>query len=113
MSKDFEVGSGGICELCGRTVSRLTKHHLIPRTRHKNKKNKKNFDRVEVKERVAWLCRPCHSNVHVVVDNKDLEYNFNTLELLASHPEVIKFTNWIKKKPHGTVTPAHKDNLSH
>ncbi len=38
------------CALCRRRVSRMTRHHLIPRTRHKNKKTKKVFTRKEVQE---------------------------------------------------------------
>ena len=90
------------CEMCARAAAGLTKHHLIPRTRHKNKKNKKNFDRVEVKERVIWICGPCHKNIHALISEKELEYNYNTLELLMEHPEVKKFVEWIKKKPANT-----------
>ncbi len=43
----------GVCELCGRAECVLTKHHLIPQARHANKRNKRDFDRVEVKQRVA------------------------------------------------------------
>ena len=63
-------GAEGRCELCERTVSTLTKHHLIPRTRHKNKRNKKRFDRAEVRRRIAWLCRPCHKQIHSLLDEK-------------------------------------------
>src|SRR5438105_267720 len=89
------------CALCHRLVSELTKHHLIPRTRHKNKKNKKDFDREEVKSRLAWLCRPCHKNVHALFSEKTLEREFPTLESLAAHPEIQKFTEWIANKPDG------------
>jgi hypothetical protein len=85
------------CELCGRTIA-VTKHHLIPRTRHKNKANKKTFDRREVHERVAWLCRPCHSNVHALLTEKELERDYNTLEALREHPGVSKFSSWIATK---------------
>lgn len=87
------------CELCQRPVKSLTKHHLIPQTRHKNKKNKRLFNRDEVKNRVLWLCRPCHNNIHVHFSNKELELNFNTLEALSAHPDIQKFTTWIKDKP--------------
>lgn len=90
-----------LCELCGRSTSAITRHHLIPQTRHKNKKNKKNFDRVEVKKRIAWLCRSCHSHVHATLSNKELEYHFNTMELLLAHPDIAKFVAWIKKQPTG------------
>jgi len=88
-----------ICELCGREVGFLTRHHLIPRTRHSNKRIKRDFKRVEVKHRIAWLCRPCHDHVHALFLEKTLEREFNTLESLALHPEVKKFLGWIRKKP--------------
>ena len=90
-----------VCELCGREVARLTRHHLIPKTRHSNRRNKRDFDRAEVKERIALLCRPCHSNVHRCLDNRDLERHYNTIESLLEHPCVQRFTRWIRKRPDG------------
>jgi len=86
-----------ICELCGREVDKRTKHHLIPKTRHKNKKNKKLFDRQEVRTRVAWLCRPCQNQIHALFTEKQLERELNTLEALKAHPEVWKFVEWLRK----------------
>lgn len=91
------------CELCGRAVRRLTKHHLIPKTRHKNKKNKRHFSRREVHHRVLWLCAPCHHNIHVVFSEKELEYDYNDREKLLAHPEIQKFTAWICRQPDGKV----------
>ena len=86
------------CELCGRAAP-LTKHHLIPKSRHHNKKNKRNFEREDVKTRLLWICRPCHSNIHAVLTEKELEYEYNEPESLANHPEVKKFSQWIAPKP--------------
>lgn len=99
------------CELCNREVSHLTRHHLIPRTRHANKRNKRDFDRSEVKTRIAWLCRPCHNHVHALFTEKTLERDFNTLESLATHPEVARFVNWIKTKPEG-FRPSNQPSLA-
>ena len=63
--------SAGVCDLCGRIVSERERHHLIPRTRHKNKRNKKLFDRREVHERLAMLCKPCHKTIHAVLTEKE------------------------------------------
>jgi ribosome maturation factor RimP len=98
---------GGACELCGREVQRLTRHHLVPRTRHKNKRNKKTFDRREVHFTVG-LCSPCHRHIHAVLDNKELEREYNTLEVLRSHPDVERFVAWVSKKPHGTRASARR-----
>ena len=91
----------GVCELCGRTVSQLTKHHLIPKARHANKRNKRDFERHEVKHRIAWFCRPCHNHVHALFTEKMLERDLNTLQLLVAHPDVAKFMAWIQTKPDG------------
>jgi 5-methylcytosine-specific restriction endonuclease McrA len=95
------------CELCGRTVEEVTKHHLIPRTRHANKKNKREFDRTEIHTRLALLCRPCHKQVHAVLTEKQLERDHNTLESLKAHEKIAKFIDWIKDKPADTQVIAH------
>jgi hypothetical protein len=84
----------------------LTRHHLIPKSRHKNKRNKKVFDRQEVHNRIALLCRSCHRNIHAMIGIKELEREYNTLEALAAHPGIRGFTRWIKNKPHGVVTSS-------
>ncbi|CAA9446193.1 MAG: hypothetical protein AVDCRST_MAG28-873 [uncultured Rubrobacteraceae bacterium] len=99
-------GAGGeACGLCGREVQKLTRHHLVPRTRHKNIKNKRNnkaLDRQALLQTVG-LCAPCHRHVHATIPNKELEREYNTLEALKGHPEIDKFVEWIKRKPHGTA----------
>ena len=87
------------CELCGRPVRHLTRHHLIPRTRHANRRNKRDFDRADVHRRIAWLCRPCHDHVHNVLGEKELEREYNTLEALRGHPDVARFVDWIAGRP--------------
>jgi hypothetical protein len=96
------------CSLCEREVEIITEHHLIPKTRHKNKKNKKMFTREEVKTSKVLLCKPCHNNIHAHLTEKELERNYNTLEKLKLHPDIAKFTNWIKNKPGDTKVPNKK-----
>lgn len=91
----------GVCELCGRPEVALTRHHLVPRTRHSNKRNQRDFDRADVTSRIACLCRPCHKMVHAVFTEKQLEREYNTLALLRAHPEIQKFVAWIASKPPG------------
>jgi hypothetical protein len=79
----------------------LTRHHLIPRTRHTNKRNKKLFARDEVKTRLAMLCRACHSMCHSVLTEKEMEARFHTVAALASHPEIARFVDWVRHKPPG------------
>ncbi len=89
------------CQLCGRSGMPLTRHHLIPRTRHSNKRNKKLFRRDDVKQRLALLCRACHSMCHSVLTEKEMEAGYATLAALASHPEIARFVEWVRHKPAG------------
>lgn len=89
----------GICAICGREET-LTRHHLIPRTRHHNKRNKREFER-DVVRQVVGVCRPCHSQIHALLSEKELERDFNTVAQLKAHPGVAKFAAWIATKPRG------------
>ncbi len=88
------------CELCGRAGVVLTRHHLIPRTRHANKRAKRLTTREE-RQQTVQLCRPCHNHLHVLFTAKQLEREFPTLALLAAHPDVARFVEWIREKPPG------------
>ena len=89
----------GNCAICGREET-LTRHHLIPRTRHHNKRNKREFERAVVRE-VVGICRSCHSQIHALLSEKQLEREFNTIAKLKGHPGVARFAEWIATKPSG------------
>ncbi len=89
----------GPCVICGREEV-LTRHHLIPRTRHHNKRNKREFAR-EVVRQVVGICRSCHSQIHSLISEKELERECNTVAKLKAHPGVAKFAEWIATKPSG------------
>jgi hypothetical protein len=95
-----------MCELCGRRVreDRLTRHHLLPRSRarkmKRRRKGRKGLGRRDPARTVA-LCAPCHRNVHLSIGNADLERGYDSVEALRAHPGVRKFTEWVKDKPHG------------
>ena len=87
------------CELCQRLLKRgTTKHHLIPRTCHKNRWFKKNYTREQQRETVD-LCHDCHGAIHrMIPSEKELGRYYNTLELLRAHPAVAKYLVWIVKQ---------------
>ena len=89
----------GNCAICGREET-LTRHHLIPRTRHHNKRNKREFERAVVRA-VVGICRSCHSQIHALLSEKQLEREFNTIAKLKEHPGVARFAEWIATKPPG------------
>lgn len=88
--------------MCGRVVERRTRHHLIPRTRHGNKRVKRTFSREEL-NRTVPLCPACHRQIHRALTEKALEREYNTVQALLSHPDISRFVRWIEKKPHGVV----------
>lgn len=97
-----EVGaSNAACELCGRTQLPLTRHHLIPQSRHNKGRTQRYFEKEDMLFRIALLCRPCHSQVHAVLDNATLMQQYNTVEALAAHSEIAKFAAWVATKPAG------------
>jgi 5-methylcytosine-specific restriction endonuclease McrA len=96
----------GRCELCGRSVP-LTRHHLIPKMRHRNKRVRKLHD-AEARAEVAMICRPCHNNIHAHISHKELEREYNTLDEIRAHPEVAKFTEWLSGKPDSFRPRVHR-----
>lgn len=89
------------CQLCGRGLVLLTRHHLIPRARHRKKRNRRLFDREEVRTRILWICRPCHDHIHQILSEKEMEARYHSREALLDHPAVDRFVTWISHKPAG------------
>lgn len=99
--QEIETKEAQSCELCGRSEVALTRHHLIPRSRHNKARTRKQFSREALVSEIALLCRPCHSQIHRLFDNHELATYYHTIERLKAHSEVEKFVNWIKKRPAG------------
>ncbi len=110
LEPEQEVGaSDAACALCGRRQLPLTRHHLIPQSRHNKGRTQRFFDKEDRLFRIAQLCRPCHLQVHAVLDNATLMQQYSTIEALASQPDIAKFVTWIASKPAGLkVTVRHK-----
>lgn len=54
-------------------------------------------------DRTVALCRPCHRNVHTSLTNGDLGKHYDSLEALSAHPDVSRFTDWVRGKLHGRI----------
>ncbi|WP_375437211.1 HNH endonuclease [uncultured Hymenobacter sp.] len=77
--------TGNCCALCEREVQQLSRHHLVPREeggRHGP---------------TADLCQPCHSSVHLLLDNKELARQYHTIEALRSAEKLQKYLHWIRR----------------
>jgi 5-methylcytosine-specific restriction endonuclease McrA len=100
------LNANDTCELCGRVVKEdgLTRHHLLPRSRaRKMKRRRKGRQELKLRnpDRTVALCGPCHRNVHVSIENAELQRGYDSVEALRDHPGVRRFTEWVKDKPHG------------
>ena len=92
---------GSACALCGRDGVHLTRHHLIPRMRHRNKRTRRNHGRVDLLQQIIRLCRPCHDQVHRTLSEKALAEHYCTREALLQHPDIVRFCAWIASRPAG------------
>jgi 5-methylcytosine-specific restriction endonuclease McrA len=89
------------CAICGRLDTALTRHHLLPQSRHNKPRFARNHSKEEGRNRIALLCKACHSFVHSLLSEKELEQSYNSIEALLAHPEIVKFANWLTTKPAG------------
>ena len=89
------------CELCGRAGAPLTRHHLVPRARIHGRRGASRLEKQGDLMRVAALCKACHRFVHVVLTEREMEQQFNTVGRLKAHPEIARFVEWIRTKPAG------------
>lgn len=79
------TAAGNCCALCEREVQALSRHHLIPREeggRHGP---------------TADLCQPCHSSIHLLLDNKELARHYHTIEALRNAEKLQKYLHWIRR----------------
>ncbi|CAH0493611.1 unnamed protein product [Peronospora farinosa] len=85
----------GLCEMCERPLN-LTAHHVIPRVTH-SKYLRKGYTK-EFLNTCIMICRQCHSKIHSVEDNKTLAREYNTLEKIMQHPEIIAWVAYARKQ---------------
>jgi hypothetical protein len=81
-----------VCPLCRRRNCRMTRHHLVPKSRGGR--------------RTEWLCRDCHRAIHVLFANRELEQQHHTVEALLAHPELAKMVRFIARQ-NGRVKMGH------
>lgn len=74
------------CRLCGRQVSFVSKHHLLPK-----QQGGKHTQTVE-------LCQPCHSTIHLTFSNQQLARDFSTIAELQQAEPLQKYLHWIRDK---------------
>ncbi|OKL38844.1 HNH endonuclease family protein [Pontibacter flavimaris] len=75
-----------VCELCGREVLNLSRHHLVPR---------EEGGRYGA---TAELCQPCHSTLHLTFSNRELAQLYNSIPALQQAAPLQKYLKWVRGK---------------
>lgn len=82
------------CELCARDWIPLTYHHLVPRSVHA-KALKRGWHKDWEVDKVAWLCRACHSFIHRMVGNEELARQWHEMEWIREREDVRRWVGWV------------------
>lgn len=82
------------CEICGRDWIPLSYHHLIPKAVHA-KVLKRGWHEEHMLNKVAWLCRACHSFVHRMASNEELAREWHDIEKILEREDVQKWRAWV------------------
>jgi hypothetical protein len=61
-----------------------------------------------MRNRIAWLCPPCHKQIHACISEGEMERVYHSIETLRTHPEVAAFLAWISPRPGDTVVPVYR-----
>jgi len=73
------------CPICNRKLGKATdNHHLIPKT-------------FGGKDKIT-IHKICHSKIHSMFTERELQHHYHTIERLLLHEEMQKFVKWVKKK---------------
>ncbi|EJT99565.1 hypothetical protein DACRYDRAFT_117778 [Dacryopinax primogenitus] len=85
------------CELCARPMP-LTAHHLYPRSEHSKLLKRTQLSKAQLQQTLAFLCRPCHSAVHKMLDAPTLAREYASVERLIAHEGLARWAAWAGKQ---------------
>ena len=78
------------CPICGREADdTLNEHHLIPKVKGGAKKE------------TVMLHSMCHSKIHSVFQETELNHYYYTIDRIMENEEMQKFSKWMSKRPLG------------
>ena len=78
----------GPCPLCGRPMlagPSVDRHHWRPKSKGGTE--------------AQWLHRICHRMIHRLFDETTIARDYDDPAKLKNHPDIIKFIEWVRKKP--------------
>lgn len=75
-----------LCPVCDRPIEdKGSWHHFLPKSRGGRQ--------------VTLIHRICHSKIHSLWTNRELETTYNTPEAVRAHPDMVRFIQWLQNKP--------------
>ena len=85
-----------VCPLCARKIppSQRDAHHLVPKSkggRH-----------------TEYLHRICHRQIHALFTEAELARQFNSVDALLAHTDIVIFVAWVKTKPDAFIERTRK-----
>ncbi|KAJ4416144.1 hypothetical protein N0V82_006904 [Gnomoniopsis sp. IMI 355080] len=96
----------GICKLCTRTMTNITRHHVHPKVNSARRPPPGVADRSKnYLETTIDLCRPCHSMIHHIIPNKLMSDSYYSQSLLETHPRVQAWISWVRRQRIPTPRP--------
>uniref|UniRef100_K3WIG1 Tudor domain-containing protein n=1 Tax=Globisporangium ultimum (strain ATCC 200006 / CBS 805.95 / DAOM BR144) TaxID=431595 RepID=K3WIG1_GLOUD len=101
---DEDAASARLCEMCERPMN-LTAHHLIPRVTHPTYL-KKGYTK-EFLSTCIMICRACHSKIHSTESERTLAHEYNTLDKIMAHPEILRWVQYARKQK-ARIKPVKK-----
>lgn len=89
------------CALCEIEYddNQINFHHLIPKSFHSNKRIQKLYSKDFLNKNGVYLCISCHNKLHSCIDEKDLAFEFNTIEKIKEIEDIKNWVNWKSKHP--------------
>lgn len=89
------------CQLCNIDFdeSFINFHHFIPKSFHNNKKIMKLYEQDYLNNYGVNLCLSCHNKLHSCIEEKEMAFEFNTIEKILTIEEIQKWIDWKHKHP--------------
>ncbi len=89
------------CALCGLEYDDedMNFHHLIPKSFHANKRIQKEYKKDFLNKNGVYLCIPCHNKLHSCITEKEMAFNFNTIDKILENNEIKIWIEWKEKHP--------------
>ena len=92
----------GLCPICDREMwvgESVNKHHFVPKSRGGKE--------------TTFLHKVCHSKIHSLFTEPQLEQLYYTPELLKENEEIQKFVKWVSKKDPDFYDRSVRSNTKH